>query len=179
MILLLGVAGSGKSVQGKLIAESLNCEYFSTGEFLRQHVDPEIQKRMLTGALISDDEVISATEDALVNNVHNGEFVLDGFLRTVKQADWLVDEVNQGKLKVTAIINLQASAETIMERLLERNRPDDKIDVIQTRVKEYETAIKPIVSRLSRAGIEVNNVDAGRPIDEVQADIQSILQKSK
>jgi adenylate kinase len=175
MVILLGVAGSGKSVQGKLIAKALNCEYFSTGEFLRQNVDPVIVDKMRTGTLIDDPEVIRATQEALLSNGYRKEFVLDGFLRTVPQAEWLIKEVKKGDFKVTAVINLVASPETIVQRLLNRKRPDDQLEIIKKRLNEYNKAINPIVSALESAGIKVNNVDANRAVEEVNKDVMNII----
>lgn len=175
MIVLLGVAGSGKSVQGKLIAKTLKCDYFSTGEFLRQHVDPVIKEKMLTGTLIQDEEVISATEDALLSNGHNKEFVLDGFLRTLRQAEWLVKEVAEGKFQTPSVINLRAQPETIVKRLLNRKRPDDQIDIIKKRLNEYNIAILPIINILESAGIEVHDINANNSVEEVNLDIMKIL----
>lgn len=175
MIILLGVAGSGKSVQGKLIAKTLNCEYFSTGEFLRQVTDPVIQKKMTNGILIDDKEVIKVTEEALLSNHPDRELVLDGFLRTVPQAEWLVDAVRAGKFQITDVLNLQAKPEIIVSRLLDRKRPDDQLETIKRRISEHEQTIKPITAVLEAAGIEVSNVDADQPVEKVYEQIMGLL----
>lgn len=176
MIIFVGVAGSGKSIQGKLLAQKIGAKYFSMGEFLRQHVDKSIQDKMLTGELISDSEVIEVVDDALpkVRNPDE-EYVLDGFPRTVAQTDWLIEEVKKARFLIRAVINLEAAAETIVPRLLERKRPDDNINAISQRINEYDKFTLPIIEHLKKAKIKVFNINAERPIEEVHQDIISRL----
>lgn len=176
MIILLGVAGSGKSVQGKLIAKALRCEYFSTGEFLRQVSDPTIQEKMKAGGLIDDDMVIKVTEEALLKRGTDDDFVLDGFLRTVPQAEWLISAAQKGEFHIVDVLNLQASPEVIVSRLLDRRRPDDQLEIIKKRINEYNQTIKPIVKLLNAAGIEVNEVNADRSVEEVNEEIMKLLE---
>lgn len=176
MIIFVGVAGSGKSVQGKLLAKTLNANYFSMGEFLRQHLDPTIQKKMLTGELISDDEVIREISEELskVATIYE-EFILDGFPRTLVQVDWLLTQVAQNKLKISAVINLVAPEEIITERLLGRKRPDDHLEAIKIRIREYNKATLPIIERMKQAGVKVFNIDAERSVEVVHSDIIKAL----
>ena len=177
MIIFVGVAGSGKSIQGRLLAQKINAKYFSMGEFLREHVDPNIQQKMLTGELISDDEVISAIDDALprVSNLDE-EYILDGFPRTTAQADWLIKEIERGRFLVKGVIHLKASPEVIVPRLLERKRPDDYIEAINQRINEYKTTILPILERLKEDHIHIYEIDAEQPIDRVNTEILKKLE---
>jgi adenylate kinase len=172
MIIFIGVAGSGKSVQGRLLADQLNCPYFSVGAFLREHDNKTAQDKMLSGELIQDEDVIKMIEEALDDSgTSSQEFILDGFPRTVKQAEWLISRVNENKLKVTAVFRLVAAEDIIIHRLLDRHRPDDKINVINKRIDEYKDAISPIVNCLRKAGLAIHDIDAEGRVDEVQADI--------
>ncbi len=101
MIIFTGVAGSGKSVQGKMLADHMGLPWLSTGEFLRMLISGERRKDMLAGKLLGDNEII-----ALVQRIFNvvdtkHEFILDGFPRSVAQADWLLNQVKHGQLKIS------------------------------------------------------------------------------
>ena len=176
MIIFVGVAGSGKSIQGRLLAQKTGAVYFSMGEFLRDHVDSVIQKKMLTGVLISDEEAIKAV-DGEFPKVNSGgtEYILDGFPRTTEQANWLIGEIERGRFVVTAVIHLKASAEVIVPRLLERSRPDDYMDAINQRISEYNNTIIPILDRFKQDNVTVFDINAEQPIDDVHKEILNKL----
>lgn len=172
MIILIGVAGSGKSVQGKLLAREIDAKYFSMGEFLRLHVDPGIQKKMLTGQLISDQEVINVIDDELSRVKNENEiYILDGFPRTIAQTDWLLNEVKKGRILIDGVINLKASPEVIVPRLLERKRQDDNIATINQRIKEYNKQTLPIIERLKEAKVKIFDINAEQTVENVNRDI--------
>lgn len=178
MIIFVGVAGAGKSVQGKLLARDINAPYFSMGEFLRSHVDEVLQKKLITGELINDEEAIRVLSDALVeNNISDNEFVLDGFPRTVNQTAWLVERYKQSKINIKAVFHLLASPEVILPRLLERHRPDDLPEVINKRVGEYQESIQYIVKMLEEGGIRVFEINAERTPEEIHTEIIRFLMK--
>lgn len=175
MIIFMGVAGSGKSLQGRMLADQLALPWLSTGEFLRMLVSGDERRDMLAGKLLDDEEII-----ALVQKIFNvvgveEEFVMDGFPRTVGQADWLMSQVKYGQLDVTAVINLVASKEVVMERLLGRGRQDDYKDAIQARFDEYEEEIKPILAQFKQAGIRVHDINGEQPPEVVNRDIVAAL----
>lgn len=171
----MGVAGSGKSLQGKLLADQLALPWLSTGEFLRMLISGDERKDMLAGKLLDDDEIISLVQKifSVVDTDH--EFVLDGFPRTSGQADWLLNQVKYGQLDVTAVIHLQASEKAVIERLLGRGRQDDHQDAITERFEEYEQASKPILEQFKAAGIKVHDIDGEQSSQAVHADIIKAL----
>src|SRR5690606_29071973 len=91
------------------------------------------------------------------------------------QAEWLLMQNKYGQLKLSAVINLQASKEAVKQRLLERGRLDDTEDAINERFAEYEAAIVPILEQFKNAGVKIIDVDAERHPAEVHADIMSRL----
>jgi adenylate kinase len=171
MIIFMGVAGSGKSVQGKRLADHLALPWLSTGEFLRMLTAGERRKAMLNGKLLDDQEIIGLVRKIFTVVDTNQEFVLDGFPRTVGQADWLLSQVKHGQLHVTAVIHLIASKEAVTDRLLRRGRPDDHQEAIEERFQEYNDAIKPILEHFKEAGIPVYDINGEQAIDKVQQDI--------
>ncbi|MDB5163412.1 MAG: adenylate kinase [Candidatus Saccharibacteria bacterium] len=177
MIIFMGVAGSGKSLQGRRLADELALPWLSTGEFLRMLVSGERRIAMVEGKLLGDQEIIALVQKILHMIDTNEEFVLDGFPRTVTQADWLLSQIKHGQLKMTGVIHLVASEDTVTKRLLARGRPDDSEPVIRTRFEEYEKTTKPIVRAFKDAGIAVYDIDSDQPPNKVYQAILSALRR--
>lgn len=171
MIVFMGVAGSGKSAQGRLLADRLGYPWLSTGEFLRMLISGERRRQMLEGRLLDDAEIISLVQKIfrIVDTQH--EFVMDGFPRTVAQADWLLSQRRHGQLDITAVIHLQASEEVVLERLLSRGRQDDQADVIRERFREYENATQPIIDDLKNHGVPVFEINGEGDIETIHESI--------
>lgn len=171
MIIFMGVAGSGKSVQGRELADALGSPWLSTGEFLRMFVSGERRKAMLAGKLLGDHEIIELVQKIFSMIDLKKEFVLDGFPRTTQQADWLLNQMKHRQLKITAVIHIQASEEEVSRRLLSRGRPDDHKEAIAKRFKEYEESIKPILADMKAADVPVFDIDGEQPVEDVRASI--------
>src|SRR5215471_6742071 len=109
MIILMGVAGSGKSMQGRLFADEYGYAWISSGELLRVLVTGSRRRQMLEGVLLSDDEMINIFDKVfeLINT--SEEFVLDGFPRTIPQAEWLLAQAAKGRFDIDMVFNLVAS----------------------------------------------------------------------
>ncbi len=177
MIIFTGVAGAGKSVQGKRLADELAVPWLSTGEFLRMLTAGDTRKHMLSGKLLNDEEIISLVRKifAVVDTEH--EFILDGFPRSVGQADWLISQAKYGQLDITAIVNITATREVVKDRLLSRGRQDDHESAIEDRFKEYEETIVPILEQFRTARVPVLDVDGDKSIEEVHDAIAELLKK--
>ena len=167
MIIFTGVAGSGKSLQGKKLADALGLPWLSTGEFLRMLISGERRKSMLKGKLLADKEIISLVQKMLSVIDSDHEFVLDGFPRTVAQADWLISQIKHGQLSLTVVIHMRADKETVRARLLKRGRQDDTEEAITERFREYEESILPILEHFRQAGLRVVEIKAGNTIANV------------
>lgn len=175
MIIFMGVAGSGKSVQGRMLADERGLPWLSTGEFLRMLISGERRQQMTEGKLLDDQEIIALVQKIFRVIDTDQDFVLDGFPRTPAQADWLLSQVKHGQLDVTAVIHLRASEKEVQQRLLERGRPDDNKDAINARFKEYQETIVPILAQFKEAGISVFEIDAAQSVDKVHKDIIKVL----
>src|SRR5580698_7430677 len=101
----MGVAGAGKSMQGRMLADEHGFAWISTGEMFRVLVTGQRRQEMLEGKLLSDKEVIELVDKTLSMIDLKQEFVLDGFPRTEKQADWLLEQVKGGRVKLNAVFN--------------------------------------------------------------------------
>lgn len=179
MIIFTGVAGSGKSVQGKMLADALGFPWLSTGEFLRMVISGERRQHMLEGKLLSDAEIIAVVEKIFAMIDVKEQFVLDGFPRTVAQVAWLLKFSAQQQASQPIVIHMTASEDTVRSRLLERGRKDDHEEAITARFEEYEQAIKPILEAFRRANIPVIDIDAERSVEDVHQEVlNTVIQKT-
>lgn len=176
MIILMGVAGAGKSMQGRLFADEHGYAWISTGELFRVLVTGTRRQQMLEGKLLSDDEVIALVDKTLKMIDTEKEFLLDGFPRTKTQADWLLDQIKSGRLHLTVVVNLAASREVVRERLLARGRQDDTEEAINRRFAEYEQVTKPILEYFRQAGAKVYDINAAQDPQTVHNDILSQIE---
>lgn len=175
MIVLMGVAGSGKSVQGRLLADDLGYTRLSTGEFLRQNIDDKRRREMLEGKLLDDQEIIDILGKFLKSLDAKKACVLDGFPRTLPQAKWLIDQHKANTLHVDGIFHLRASREVVKQRLLGRGRPDDNELAINKRFDEYEKSTLPILEFFKEQDISVFEINAERPVEEIHEQIMSLV----
>lgn len=171
MIILTGVAGAGKSMQGKMFADEHGYAWISTGEVLRVLVTGRRRQEMLEGKLLSDEEMIAILDTVLNLIDPNQEFVLDGFPRTIEQTNWLLDQVHNKRFGLTAVINLDASEAEVRKRLIARGRQDDTDEAISKRFEEYRTVTLPILEYLKKEGVKVCSIDASQEPRAVHDDI--------
>jgi len=154
-------------MQGKILADEHGYAWISTGEILRVLVTGKRRHEMLQGKLLSDEEMVNLMDKVLELIDTKQEFVLDGFPRTVSQADWLMDQVHSGRFELSAVIHLTASEEVVRERLLARGRQDDTDEAIEKRFSEYRAVTLPIVEHLRQEGAKVCDIDASLDPREV------------
>ncbi len=171
MIIFVGVAGSGKSVQGRKLADRFGLPWLSTGEFLRMLVSGERRKAMLQGELLGDQEIIALVQKIFSVVDSSQEFVLDGFPRTTAQADWLLNQAKHEQLNITAVVHMVASEKAVEERLLGRGRADDTPEVIQHRFKEYQETVVPLLAQFKEAKIPVLDIEAEGEVEEIHSTI--------
>ena len=168
MILFIGVAGAGKSVQGKYLSDLLNFPWISTGELLRMHVSGEKRERMLKGELLTDEELYEVVEPILKELMNESQIILDGFPRTIAQAKWLETFSENNGTPISCIIHLKAEKDEVMKRLLNRGRPDDTEDVISKRFDEYQKTTLPILDYYEGKGVPIPVIDGNGTEEEVR-----------
>ena len=167
MILIMGLAGSGKGTQGQLLADKLGYKYLSTGEFLRTYITEERKREMAAGKLINDEEIIGIIKDFLDQTDEKDKTILDGFPRSKAQADWLFEQHESGNINIEAAIYIDVPKDELIRRLLARARHDDNEGAINKRFDEYSKSTSPIIEEYKSEGLKVISVDGSGAIGQI------------
>jgi adenylate kinase len=186
-ILLIAPPGAGKGTQGKRLAADKGVTYLSTGDVLRGHVAAqtplglEVQDVLARGDLVSDELMESLLREPLVAAAHSGGFVLDGFPRTLHQAEAAYEMASELGISVHAAIALEVDDETVLTRMKGRaaaspgeERADDNDEVMRHRLEVYHAQTEPLLAYYDGRGI-LHRVDARGEVDEVYAAIRAIV----
>jgi adenylate kinase len=177
MILMLGTPGAGKTTQTKMLSEYLQCSWFSMGELIRQKATGQARKDMQAGKIIGDDVTLEIVDKALDSVAPNEECVFEGNPRSIKQAQWWLEQQNIGRFKIKGVIHLIIEPQIAEERLQKRGRLDDyDSNVIQKRFAEYQRSINPTLTYLEDHGVKVFEIQAAGTIDEVAKRIRAALE---
>ena len=202
-VLFLGPPGSGKGTMAERVSVTCNLAHISTGDILRAEIKQGTDLGKLAkdyidkGALVPDEVIIDMMKERFKQDDAKGGVLLDGFPRTVAQAEAL-DKI----IKLDACINLVVEAEVIVDRVVSRRvcsacgavhsvkthegtqcakcsadlitRPDDNEETVRERFRVYEEQTSPLIEYYTKQGI-VTDVDATLPIEEEAELICSIL----
>jgi adenylate kinase len=187
-VLLLGVQGSGKGTQAKRIASDYGLAHIATGDMLREAISAgtELGRRVKpileSGELVPDDLMIELIRDKLQQDDAQKGFVLDGFPRTMAQAEALDSMLSEIDRPLSVVFELQVPDEVAIERLSRRSeeegRADDTPEAIQKRIDLYHQETEPLVSHYRLAGHLVG-IHGDRPENEVFAEIQQALDQAR
>lgn len=176
-LVLIGPPGSGKGTQGVVLAERLDVPYLSTGDLLRDQVARQtpLGRRVADvldqGELVPDDLIVEAVLDRLAALQHDGGYLLDGFPRTVAQAESADEELPDGLADI--VVYLSLSDDVARERLRHREggRSDDADqETVEHRLGVFHRETEPLVDYYRARGV-LRTVDGDRPPEEVTAAI--------
>ena len=178
-IVLFGPPGCGKGTQATFISKSLSIPHLSTGDMLRSAVSSgseiglRAKKIMESGGLVSDQIVLSIVEQRIAKDDCEKGFILDGFPRTVNQAEKL-DSLLSTNNKLDCVLRIKVDEEEIIKRLIDRAREDDKPDIIKNRFKTYNLETQPLIPFYEERKI-LFNIDGMQEIEKVSEDIKKVL----
>ena len=174
MIILFGPAGSGKSLQGQILAEKYGWRWLSVGQLLRDQADADIDEKLKGGELFDDEFVTGLMHDAMERaEIDNENVVLDGYPRDAWQAQWIID--NGDIEKISGAIVLDVPAEELWKRIEGRGRSDDTEIVVKRRWEIFEQNIYSILPLLEAQNVEITTIDGVGEISEVTARIETVL----
>jgi adenylate kinase len=189
-LILLGPPGAGKGTQAQVLAQKHGLVQLSTGDMLRAAVKAgsDIGKKaeaiMKSGGLVSDEIVIGIIADRIDQPDCAKGFILDGFPRTLKQADALGSLLTSKGKDLDAVIEIKVDDTILVSRIENRAREtlaaggsvraDDNADALKTRLMAYYRETAPLIGYYF-AYRKLRTVDGMAPIEAVSAEIESIL----
>ncbi len=209
-IVLLGPPGAGKGTQAKKIQEYYSLPHISTGDMLRENINNKTvlgmkaKSYMSRGELVPDELLITMIKDRLSKKDCESGFLLDGYPRTIPQADALQMILTESDRKLDAILNISVEDEELIKRLSGRRmcscgasyhivfnpskddevcdmckgrlyqRDDDKPEAIRNRLKVYKKQTQPLIEYYNRKGI-LRTIDGVKDISGIFEDIKNIL----
>ena len=179
-VLIVGPQGAGKGTQAALLAENLQIPHISTGDIFRANVTAGTElgvlakKYMDAGELVPDEVTSAMVKARLEESDADGGFLLDGFPRTVPQAQWLDGVLHENTHDLDAVLLLDAPDDVLMERMLARGRADDTAEAISRRLELYHTETKPLLDHYAAKLVAIDGVG---PVEEVQQRALTALQR--
>lgn len=172
VLVLFGAPGVGKGTQAQLLTERYGIPTLSTGEAFRQAIregsalGQRVRSYVENGLLVPDELVTALVEQLLASPPYHNGCILDGFPRTVSQAQALDELLKHSGRRVDAVINLIVAEEEIVRRLLLRGRPDDTETVIRQRLRVYTEQTQPVLDYYARQG-KLVSIDGNADIETV------------
>ena len=209
-LILLGPPGSGKGTQGERLQEDFDLPYYATGDILRSavregtEIGREAKGYMERGDLVPDDVIVGVIAERIDEKEAEDGFILDGFPRTVPQAEALDEKLTELGREVSAAILIEVDADEVVRRLGGRRtcpnghvfhaefdppekegvcdvcgaelevRDDDKPEVIRHRLATYREKTEPLIDYYEARGL-LKRVDGDRSPEEVTDTIHKLL----
>lgn len=201
---IMGVQGSGKGTQAKMMCDDLDLVHMSVGDIFRWNIQhhtklgAQVKRIVASGSLVDDDVVESVIRDRLAAHDWNYGFVIDGFPRNARQAEFFLESYD-----IDGVINLEMPDAEVERRVLSRRlcsgcgldynliahrpkvdgicdvcggrlvaRPDDNPEALATRLEDYHDKTSPVIELFQRKEF-VASIDATRSKSEIQAEIRA------
>jgi adenylate kinase len=182
-MLLIGAPGAGKGTQAEMLAERFGITHISSGDLLRKHVTEETtigraaQEYLARGDLVPDAIVMDMLRKPVVAASESGGYVLDGFPRTLEQAQAAYETAQELGVAVEVAVHLDVPVAELTRRLLARGRgKDDVPEVIEHRLEVFEAKTRPMLEYYAQRE-ELITVNGARPAPEVFWSITVQLQQ--
>jgi hypothetical protein len=171
-LVLLGPPGAGKGTQAVILAEKLGIPHISTGDLFRANIGEgtplgvEAKGYIDAGKLVPTDVTSRMVKARLEEDDAAAGFLLDGFPRTVEQAEILEGFLVEFGTALDGVINFQVSEDVVVERMLARGRADDNEETIRTRLQVYRDETAPLIEHY---GDKIINIAAEGTVEDISA----------
>src|SRR5262245_39205244 len=185
-LVFVGPPGSGKGTQAKLLRERRGYTVIGTGDILRDAVKrrtplgQKVEACLTSGRLVSDELVNELVADLFHRDDHPVRFVLDGYPRTVGQAEALDDFLHAADQDLQHVFQFVLPDEDVIKRLegrrTQEQRADDNAETVRKRLTVYHAAADNVVEYYRRKGL-LREIDAGQDVEKVYKQIESNLGK--
>ncbi|MFN3603971.1 MAG: adenylate kinase [Leptonema sp. (in: bacteria)] len=183
-IVFMGPPGAGKGTQAKFICNEYKIPQISTGEILRNAMNEgtelgeKAKEFVESGKLVPDEIVIGIVKERIQKSDCERGFLLDGFPRTLKQAQELDNILSELNKILHVVINIDVSEKELVERLLRRakieGRSDDTEEVIRARMKTYFEQTYPLIEYYKEKKL-LRNIDGLGSVEEITSRIKEAL----
>jgi adenylate kinase len=183
-LILLGPPGAGKGTQGHLLSEQYNIPEISTGDILRAAVrqgtplGQEARYYMGSGALVPDAVIIGVVRERLRQDDTKAGFILDGFPRTVAQAEALTRLAEEQARPIEHVISIEVPEQELLQRLAGRlkmeGRHDDAEEAVRHRLEVYDSETAPLIQYYRQRGL-LRSIPGVGTIDEIFQRITAVL----
>ncbi|WP_103664163.1 adenylate kinase [Gracilimonas amylolytica] len=181
-IILFGPPGAGKGTQAKKLQDEFNIPQLSTGDIFRSAIKNEtplgvkVKSILDNGELVPDETVVDLVADELSKEKYQDGYILDGFPRTVAQAEAFDQYLENHYDELDAFISLSVPEEELVKRILSRGegRSDDTEEKVKTRLEVYQKETKPVLDHYQKQD-KVQEVNGLGTIDEIFDRIKEAL----
>ncbi|GAA3953092.1 adenylate kinase [Gordonia caeni] len=163
-LVILGPPGAGKGTQAELLSEALGIPHISTGDLFRANISQgtpiglEAKKYLDAGDLVPSAVTVDMVRERLTEPDAAKGFILDGFPRSVEQAEALTGILEALGVELDGVLSFVVDEDAVVERMLARGRADDTEDVIRNRMKVYAAETAPLLTHYAGTITEIDGM---------------------
>lgn len=173
MIILFGLAGSGKSTQGQILAKKHGLVWLSVGQVLRD--TGKFDKILEKGELVPDEKVVKIMHEKIKEIKKSGQdIILDGFPRDIWQAKWVAEHL---ATDISQAVVLSVPKDELLVRIMTRGREDDTREAVEKRFEIVEQNLAGILRELKKKGVKVKVVSGLGSIETITKRLEQELFK--
>ncbi|REL39170.1 adenylate kinase [Rhodohalobacter sp. SW132] len=181
-LILFGPPGAGKGTQADKIKSHYDIPHLSTGNIFRYNIknETELGKKVKSildaGKLVPDETVVDLVVDEIQKPEYKNGYILDGFPRTIPQAEALDEYLASKETSIDLFLNLEVPEQELIDRILSRaeGRSDDTPEKIKTRLSVYHNETAPVLNHYEKKG-KVQKIDGVGSIDDIFGRIKDAL----